>query len=339
MAARLKDIAQALNISISTVSYALNNGPRSVPEDVRLRVVETARSMGYRPNLIARSLAAGRTLTLGVVPVVVGKDYLSSPYFQGCFAGIAIAAKALDYDVLMYTHDAREADRLSDVILDGRADGLVFLAPYKELTTLHRISEEGIPFSIVSGAYHEVVPSYNCDNLSAMKLAVQHLVQLGHRAIAHLTGELNMVDGAERLDGFVNATREAGLSVPDSWIAQGTFSPEAGYQGAMSILTSVPRPTAIVCASDEIAEGAYRAAKELGLSIPQDLSVVGVDDSIPALLLSPQLTSVRQPFAEMGAAAVRAVVQLINGESPTSARFKTQLITRMSTDRPKEVIL
>jgi LacI family transcriptional regulator, galactose operon repressor len=339
MGPRLKDIAQALNISISTASYALNGGPRQVPPEVRDRVIQKARDMGYRPNRVARSLAAGRTMTLGVVPVVMGADFIANPYFQGCFSGIATESKSFDYDVLLYTHDALDATRLEDVLLDGRSDGLVFLAPFKELSALERMEKEGVPFAIISGESRGSAPSFKCDNSGGIRRTVEHLVALGHRKLSHFAGDVAMADGAERLDGFVSALASAGISVREDWILCEAFSTEQGYRSGIELLSRTDRPTAIVCASDEIAAGVYRAAWELSLKIPDDLSVTGFDDATLAQLLLPHLTTVRQPFSEMGQAATRAVIDLIAGKKAGGHTFNTELVIRQSTARPMEVLI
>ena len=339
MATRLKDIAEALNISISTVSYALNGGPRSVPDEVRDRVRTVAHDMGYRPNRLARSLAAGKTMTLGVVPVVSCDDFIANPYFQDCFAGVVSQAKSLDFDVLLYTHDALNLFRLGDVIMDGRVDGLVFLAPFKELSVLDRVRDEGIPFSLISGAHHGSAPAFRCDNAGGMLRAFEHLVGLGHERIAHFCGDVTMIDGSERLDGFLASAEAFGVDVPRNWITCGAFATSRGHACAMELLSHPDRPSAIICASDEIAVGVYRAAQELGIVIPDELSVIGFDDSKAALLATPQLTSVRQPLEDMGRSATRAVTDIIAGRDVTGLVFATDLVIRQSTARPKEVIL
>lgn len=339
MAARLKDIARALNISISTVSYALNDGPRQVNSDIRKLVISTAREMGYRPNRLARSLAAGKTKTLGVVPVVIGSDFIASAYFQGCFAGIVTEAKALDYDVLLYTHDALDPARLGGVVLDGRADGLIFLAPFRDLLVLDLVKEENIPFSIISGLFDGQAPTFRCDNTGGIRQVVEHLVSLGHTKIAHFAGDQSMVDGHERLQGFLAAAKDFSLTVREEWITCHMFMTSTAYDSAMQLFARGQRPTAIVCASDEIAAGVYKAAREVGIKIPEELSVTGFDNSTVALLLTPQLTTIRQPLGEMASAATRAVTSLIECEDVSSASFSIDLVIRQSTARPKEVIL
>lgn len=337
MGARLKDIAEKLNVSISTVSYALNGGPRSVPPEVGDRIRKAAAELGYRPNRIARSLAAGRTMTIGVVPVVMNAGMVAAPYFQGCFNGVVVESKRLDYDVLLYTHDSLEPDRQINLLLDGRVDGLVFLAPYMGSPVLHRTAAEGIPFAVVSGPTFGEAPAFNCDNAGGVVTAVDYLTELGHTKIAHIHGNLSMVDGTERLGGFRRGLRKAGISERPEWVVGGSFSTESAYAHAMRLLSIPDRPTAIVCANDEMAAGVYRAAWELQIRIPEALSVIGFDDSNAAKLVLPPLTSVHQPMDEMGAAATRAVVEKLEGKEVRGHIFDTALVIRQSTARPMEV--
>ena len=339
MGARLKDIAERLNVSISTVSYALNGGPRSVPPEVGERIRQTAAELGYRPNRIARSLAAGRTMTIGVVPVVMNAGMVAAPYFQGCFNGIVVESKRRNYDVLLYTHDSFEPDLLTDSLLDGRVDGLVFLAPHVGSSVLHRTAAEGIPFSVLSGPAIDPAPAFNCDNTAGVAAAMVHLVELGHTKIAHLYGNLGMVDGRERLEGFRRGLQDAELQERPEWVAGGAFSTETAHEHAIRILSLPDRPTAIVCANDEMAAGVYRAAWELGIRVPDELSVVGFDDSSAARLILPPLTSVHQPMEEMGAAATGAVVERLSGQPVKGKVFDTALVIRQSTARPTEVYL
>lgn len=337
MAARLKDIAEKLNVSISTVSYALNGGSRSVPPEVRERIRSAALELGYRPNRIARSLAAGRTMTIGVVPVVMNAGMVAAPYFQACFNGIVVESKRLGYDVLLYTHDALEPELLADGILDGRVDGLVFLAPYVASPILRRVAAEGIPYAVVSGPPAEAAPAFNCDNEGGIEAAVRHLVDQGHTRIAHVAGDLEMVDGQERLDGFRRGLEAAQLPERSEWVVGGAFLMETAREHATRLLREDDRPSAIVCASDELAAGVYRAAWDLGIRIPDALSVTGFDDSTAAKLVIPPLTSVRQPMDAMGAAATRAVIGRLNGQSAAGQVFDTELVIRQSTARPMEV--
>ncbi len=339
MAATIKDIARQLSISTSTVSYALNGGPRTVPEEVRQRVLDTARALGYRPNRIARSLVTGRNMTIGVVPSEAAHDLTLIPHFHTCFNGIVNEAEKSRQDVLMFTRaSAYESEDLFDSLHDGRIDGVIFVAPRTDLPLLCLFRDSQLPFVLVSSDAASRAPAFTCDNREGITQAVDHLISLGHTKIAHIHGMLSLQDGIERLRAFRDAMLAAGLELRDDWILDGQFSPIGGYEAANRLLNVPDRPTAIVCANDEIAVGVYRAVWERNLRIPDTFSVVGFDDALAGRITLPPLTTVRQPIEQMGAAALRALIDLIEGRPAHGRSFGTDLIVRESTCRPKEDI-
>jgi DNA-binding LacI/PurR family transcriptional regulator len=337
MPATLKDIAAKLNISVSTASYAINGGPRSVPAEVKQRVLDTARELGYRPNRIARSLVAGKTMTLGVVPVQITIDLAVVPYFQEAFNGVVNEAELLEYDVLLFTRAFADPDRLADVLLDGRVDGLIFFAPNIDSPVLSRIRESRFPFVVINNQIEGTEPCFSADNRQGITVAVEHLVSLGHKRIAHIHGPLEMFDAVERHHAFLEAMVGHRLEVRKEWLLDGQFTPMGGHTAACRLLSMADRPTAVVCANDEIATGVYRAAWEMGVQIPTELSVVGFDNNASAQVLLPRLTTIRQPLEEMGAASAKAIVEMLNGGKPPHQQFQTELIVRESTTRPVEV--
>lgn len=339
MATRLKDIADHLNISISTVSYALNGGPRSVPDDIRQRVLEAAKELNYLPNRLARSLAAGKTKTIGVLPDSITRGLTLVPYFQTCFNGIVNELETWDYDVLLYTRVfPNDPDRLVAMLLDGRVDGVILLAPLKSSSVIARTEAAHVPSVVLFGEAQETIPAIKCDNQGGMRLAVQHLASLGHRKIGHIHGGSDKVDASERMDAFTAAIHEFGLESRSEWNRYGAFTPDGGDEAAIQIFAQATRPTALVCGNDGSAVGVYRAAQRLGLRIPEDISVTGFDDGPSAQVLIPQLTTVRQPMEAMGMAAAHAVMDLIQNRPVQSQTFSTELVIRESTSRPMEVL-
>jgi DNA-binding LacI/PurR family transcriptional regulator len=337
MPVTIKDIARHLGVSVSTVSYALNGGPRPVREDVRDRVLAAASELDYRPNHLARTLITGRSFTIGVVPTELTTNLTKSPYFAGCLDGIVNAAEALGQDVLLYTRfDQNSPVSFVNAMLDGRADGLLFLAPTVGSPALEQLFNK-IPIAIASGLEVPGIPSFTCDNRHGVHQAIADLVSLGHTKIGNLHGKLHLVDGIERLEAFRAAMVEFRCDLREEWIAGGEFHPMGGYDAGHRMLAKSPRPTAIFCANDEMAAGLLQAAYALGLSVPEDLSIVGFDDVPTAALLHPGLTTVRQPFEELGAAALKALIAQINGdEAAPHYQFETELIVRKSTSSPKE---
>lgn len=332
--ATIKDIAKKLNISTSTVSYALNGGPRPVPDEVRERVLKTAKELDYRPNRLARMLITGRSHTIGVVPTNPYPFLAITPYFQGCFNGIVNEAEALGKDVLLFTrYDQTEPDKMADTLLDGRVDGLVFLAPVKGSPIFEQIQQK-IPYVVLSGESHGG-PLFGVDNFGGAKQVVEHLTSLGHQDIAIVVGLPNMDDAVERHQGFLEAMSERNLPVRPEWVVQGEFSRRSGYQAAEALLNLTPRPTAVFCSNDEMAHGFLEACRDQAVRVPEELSLVGFDDAALSAVISPSLTTVRQPWDDLGAAATRSLISLIEGEGAiASKQFSTQLIVRASTTSP-----
>ena len=338
MAATIKDIAKKLNISVSTVSYALNDGPRSVPDDVKKRVLQVAQEMQYRPNRVARNLVTRKSYTIGIVPSEASSDIVLSPYLQNSLNGIVNTAEVRHYDVLFFTrYDQQQTREMANVLLDGRADGLIFLAPPTHAPVLDLVAEYGIPHVVVAGESRASSPHFGVDNSGGVRLALEHLRSLGHRKIGHLHGRLHMEDGLVRQVAFKEFLAVQGLSERQEWMAPGDFTIEGGYEGMKQILASAERPTAVFCANDEIAVGAIRAAHESGLTVPDDLSIVGFDNVSLAANFLPAVTTIRQPVQELASEATSALIDLIENEEPVSSKIlSTELIVRDSTSRPKE---
>ncbi len=336
MAATIKDIAKALQISTSTVSYALNGGPRRVPDEVKERVFEVAKQLGYRPNRIARSLVTRRTRTIAVVPTAIVENLTLIPFFQSSFNGIVNQCKAISQDVLVYAkHDAHDRLFIND-LLDGRADGAIFLAPRADSPVLVQVEASGFPFVVLSAYSKTSAPSFVCQNAEGVALAVRHLYDLGHRRIAHAHGNLHLDDGIERRNAFLHETRKLNLDIPESYVVNGNFTPAGGYQAAIELFGLPKPPTAIFCANDEIVTGVMRYCWENGITIPGDVSLVGYDNSVASMSALPPFTTIHQPFTQMAASAVDALIDLIEERPTESRKFSAELIIRESTTRPKE---
>jgi DNA-binding LacI/PurR family transcriptional regulator len=336
MGATIKDIARQLKISTSTVSYALNGGPRNVPESVRDEVLRVARELNYRPNRIAKSLVTRRSNTVGLMPTEANPDLTNSPYFQICFNAILNQAEAKAQDVLVFSRFIPKGPALESVLstlCDGRADGIILLAPFVDSPLLRGLVQREVPFVVTSTETTEAI-SYTCDNRHGVSVAMNYLRSLGHRRIAHLAGHFGLHDAIERQDAVVSVARELGMEVRPEWIIQSLLNTDVAEEMLTSVLQSADRPTAILCFNDEIAMAAYRAANRLGMRIPADLSVIGFDNSFRCEHMSPALTSVEQPIAKIARCAFDALMALIEGESASSGRFETRLVLRDSACSP-----
>lgn len=339
MSVTVRDIAKRLNIGKSTVGYALNGGPKQVSEDVRRLVLQTAKEMGYRPNENARALAKGRTNMIGVVPFQLQRGALNSPFIRAALGAIYDEAEDLGRHVVLFTgYDPNDLESMRSRSFEARVDGVVLIAPKIDQAMLSHIAEQGVPFAVVAGPSHGLGLCFNADNIGGVRQVVDHLVDLGHRRIGAITGHLEGGDANERHEAFVQYVAEHGLALPPHFVERGDFSAESGYAAGKKLLAQSDRPSAVFVENDLMALGVMRAANELGISIPHDLSLVGFDDDEVSAHLSPGLTTIRQPIAEMAAAALDAVVRLGQGEEAEARVFPTKLIVRASTASPKEDI-
>jgi len=336
MAVTVRDIAKKLNIGKSTVGYALNGGPKPVSEEVRRLVMEAAREMGYRPNETARALAKGRTNMIGVVPFQLQRDSLASPYMRMALAGLYQAAEELGRHIVLFTgYSPDDTDAIRSRSFEARVDGIVLVSPRIDRRMMEFIAEQNLPLAIVAGATEGPGLHFNADNEGGVRAAVEHLAELGHRSIGAITGTPGG-DGTERRDAFYAAMTRLNLAVGPGMVQQGDFTKQSGYKAGLRLLRRDRPPTAAFAANDQMAFGLLMAAREIGLRVPQDLSVVGFDDDELSKEIQPPLTTIEQPIAEMAAAALRAVVGLSTGQIAQGRIFATRLIERATTACPQE---
>lgn len=339
MAATIKDIARRLNVSVSTVSYALNDGPRSVAPEVKAKILAVAEELDYRPNRLARSLVTRRTLSIGFVPNHRSHDIMLSPYLQVFLNAIVNELEERGFDLVMFTAKQNQspASRL-DRMLDGRVDGLIFLSPPAEEHLLTDLDKREFPYVTVAAGRTVSCSDFSIDNAAGMNLVVDHLERIGHRHLGLIGGMIDHRDANEREAAFNRKVQEYGLITKPEWQSRGDFTYGGGEEACTRIITQKTRPTAIICANDESASGAMKAIREFGLRIPDDISITGFDDLPMSVRLDPPLTTVCQPVAEIGTAAVAALMEQLGGGSPVSQRFEPRLVVRGSTACPPEDI-
>lgn len=343
MAATIKDIAKRLNISTSTVSYALNDGPRNVPAEVKQRVLDIARELDYRPNRVARSLVTRKSNAIGVVPPSTETNVFLSPFVRLAWNAIVNEAEQLGQDLLLFTgHNRNVPGESGNELLDGRIDGVVFIAPRSDVAAIPFLQERGFPFTCIASDSTSAGPSFGCDNAGGVVQALDHLRSLGHRNIAHVSGGPNSPDAMHRLKAYGDYMTRQGLGIPDGYIQPGSFTVDSGYAAGRRLLRLSPLPTAVFVGNDEMAYGLCQALREAGLDVPGDVSLVGFDDCDMSYAFNPPITTVQQPVAEMASAALRAAVDIANGDIDSgvghaaSAQFPTRLILRGSTASLRE---
>ena len=332
----LQHIAKIAGVSKSTVSRVINDQP-NVSEDTRRRVLEAINVSGYRPNKAARALVTRQTRVLSIVIPTEMSATFTDPYFPALVQSISLAANECNYAVMLWVgNNAEEAERYCDRILNnGFFDGVIIASSVDDDPLLKRLVQTELPHVLIGPEQEQVQCSIDVDNRSASCDAVTHLLNLGFRRVGTITGPLNTGAARARLDGYRDALEQAGITVDEALVVQGTFNEASGY-AAMNILIA-RGIDAVFCASDMMALGALRALLDAGLQVPDDVALVGFDDMPFAATTHPPLTTVRQPIAELGRKAVKLLISLIEGEPLSSKQMvlKAHLIVRSTCGTAK----
>jgi LacI family repressor for deo operon, udp, cdd, tsx, nupC, and nupG len=334
-AATIRDVASRAGVSTATVSRTLSRAQVVSPE-TRRRVKQVVEELGYAPNAAARNLRTLRSRKL-----LVTVPDITNPFFALILQGIEKAALRAGYAVLLgdTQHDVQREDRYAQMLLRQEADGLIFLGHRlpKAAARLVRSTAPGRA-PVVNGCEFSPalgVPSAHIDNAKAAHEALGYLCRLGHRNIGIITGPLAGPLSRDRLKGTLAQARIAGIR-KQLTVIQGDFSIESGIDGARRLLGRKSRPTAVFCFNDEMAMGVLEIARQRGLRVPQDLSVMGFDDIRFARFADPPLTTTRQPMQEIGEATVRLLLGVLRGElvGPLSVTLPHELVIRSSTAPP-----
>jgi LacI family transcriptional regulator len=310
----------------------VNNQP-NVSEPVRKRVLEVIQKTGYHPNAAARTLASSRSWMIGLVLPRSVSSFFTDPYFPRLTQGIAQACNQYNYILgLFLIGNKKDEDEIYPRISrKGFLDGLIVQSGQFGDRLIDSLIASNIPLVIAGRPFHNHETSYvDVDNVNAAYNAVNHLIQLGYRRIATITGIADSTVTIDRREGYLKALTEQGMAINDALIANGEFSEEGGYAAMLALLSA--RPDAVFAASDNMAIGAMRAVREAGLRIPQDIAFVGFDDLPLAKFPEPQLTTVRQPISRFGFKAVETLIDLIdNGIKPARRIIMdTELVIRES---------
>lgn len=332
MGITLSDIAQEAGVNVSTVSRALN-ARTGVRKELRDKVLDVARRLRYRPNLMARGLVTGRSHTLGLLI-----SDIRNPFFSELARGAEDAAKAAGYDVVLCNSDLDPVKQMEYFwsLVNKHVDGIIMNSiGLLKRDEADQLVSTGTPVVLLNrtGGLRNF-SSVLSDNARGGFLVGRHLTALGHRKIAVLTGPRRHGNMADRLNGFLKALRNVpGAAQPE--VLRGAFTAQGGYEMARRLLACGYDVTAIFAASDAIAFGVIRAVYEAGLRIPDDLSLIGFDDVEMAAIVQPPLTTIYQPKYEIGGAAVEILLkEAANREtSPEHRIFDVKLVERQSCRR------
>ena len=335
----IQDIAQQAGVSKMTVSKVLNN-QGSISEATRKKVLTLARDLGYVSNFAARSLKGGRTNVLGMLVANIG-----DLYFAEMVRGASDGARSVGKDLLLLStggdvNTSQDEQRRVSLLAAGIADGLLIALPRSSHDFLQSVRRAGTPVVLVNDLRPEdELPTVNGENYHGAYAAVTHLLDLGHTRIAFIGGDRRSGQTTVRQQAYLDAGAARGIQFAPEYLQAGDFKPASGFQATLRLLDLPQPPSAIFAANDSMALGVLDAARQRGLSVPDDLSVVGFDD-LTAAQAFPPLTSVRHPLYQMGYQAALLLNDLVDSPREAGERLirelPSELVVRQSTAAPRE---
>lgn len=328
----LEKVAELAGVSRSTVSRVVNN-QSGVRDDVRSRVWRVIEETGYRPNLVARALASKRS---GIISLVIPHVYsrlFTDPYFPRLTQGITQACNQnnLSLSLFLFHSEDEEKNLTRRIANTSITDGVIIASSQFDDPLMPGLIANRVPLVVIGrpDQYPEV-NFVDIDNVNGAYTATTHLLRRNRGRVAHISGPQKMASGVDRLRGYQKALRDRGHAYREELVVEGDYSEAGGYAAMRQLLPL--HPDAVFAASDQMALGAYRAIREGGLQIPQDVALVGFDDLLPPNSIQLRLTTIRQPVVQTGVEAVNLLLDIIeNGPSPPSRIIlDTKLVIRES---------
>lgn len=332
MATSIKDVAKMAGVSIATVSRVLNDID-VVNEDTKEKVLNAIKELGYRPNIIARSLKTQRTKTIGIlIPDI------SSQFYPEIVRGAEDVANIYDYNVILCNSDfdvEKEKEYLR-VLREKMVDGVIYMSSSLNDEILDLINELDLKTILVETKDSQgLFPSVTIDNVTATYEGTKYLIERGLKKLAFIGVDSSTTNAwGERYIGFEKALKEAKISVDKNLVHFDTLKVKSGIEGAEQFVDSKKKFEAIVCASDEIAMGAINTLRENGIKVPEDVSVIGFNNNYAASIFYPKITTISQPSYDMGSVAMRMLIKLLNKKELGERHFVLghELIKRDSTN-------
>ncbi|MEU6342243.1 LacI family DNA-binding transcriptional regulator [Streptomyces sp. NPDC046977] len=329
----LEEVAARAGVGRGTVSRVINGSPR-VSEHTKAAVEAAIAELGYVPNRAARALAANRTDAIALVIPEEETRLFAEPYFSDIIRGVGAALADTDMQLLLtLLRTPKERQRFSQYLGAHRVDGVLLVSVHENDPLPDLLEQMAMP-TVLSGrrSDRESVAYVDSDNVGGARSAVAHLLGRGCRAVATITGPLDMYVARCRLDGYRQAIGDAGLVPDDALVARGDFTEEGGRAAMRALLERRPDVDAVFAASDVMASGALQVLRESGRRVPDDVALIGFDDSAVARHTDPPLTSVRQPIEEMGRTMARVLLEEIGADTPTRRHvvLATELVRRES---------
>ena len=324
------EIAARAGVSRATVSRVMNGDERVHSERAKA-VLEAASKLGYRTNRAARALSTGRT---GQIALVIDDDptALSDPFWGVVLAGISRVLMANDLQTVLMVSPLESADSpIANYLAGGEVDGAIFLTVHQDAVVNH-LSKNGLPAVIIGTPVdpNSPIPYVDTDNRAGAKQAIDHLFSRGCKKVATVTGDVTASAGIHRLSGYKTAHQNAGVEVNDDLIARCDWSFESAKLMTLRLLSRNPDIDGIFAANDTMALGVVAALQERGRVVPDDVLVIGFDDTLMAQAHRPAITTIRQDIVGLGVAAAETMLAILQGESPAPKILPTELVVRES---------
>lgn len=329
------DVAKLARVSRTTVSFVLNEvSGVSISDATRKRVLTAAKKLNYHPNIAGKKLVSGKSDAIGLVLCQSPEQISTDAFLPQVILGIEQAALQQGFHVLLKPVDPNEPGGYTRLIKENHVDGILLSGPRLDDKAILRLHKEGVPIMLMGQLPGTNIPFVDIDTKAGARMAVHHLIELGHKRIAMITNApLNYSSAQQRRDGYIEALQQANLSVDETLIEEGNYTPASGFHAMSAVLELKPRATAVFVASDVVAMGALLAIKKAGLRIPEDLAMVGFDDIPLAEFFDPPLTTTRLPAYGLGWAAGERLIRIIKGDGlDIVGKFlDSELIKRQST--------
>ncbi|MDP5273319.1 catabolite control protein A [Chengkuizengella axinellae] len=312
MTVTIYDVARESGVSMATVSRVVNNNPNVKPQ-TRKKVFDAIEKLGYRPNAVARGLASKKTTTVGVVI-----PDISNTIFSEVARGVEDIANMYRYNIILCNSDKKKEKEIQviNTLLEKQVDGLLFMGGTVSEDHIQAFKTASVPI-VLCGTKEESekIPSVDIDHEKAAYDAVQSLINAGHRDIALIGGNFeDLAKGFARYQGYKKAMEDAGLTLNEDLIRVGNFRYESGLESMKQFLQTERKPSAVFAVTDEMAIGAIHAIQDEGLKVPEDISVISVDNIRMASMVRPLLTTVAQPMYDIGAVSMRLLTKLMVNE-------------------------
>jgi DNA-binding LacI/PurR family transcriptional regulator len=341
--ATIRDVAKKAQVHPSTVSRVFS-GNASISEATRQRVLDAADLLGFQPNAIARSLSTQRTQQIGIVVPHVFEGFFNDSFFPQMMRGMLDAAYKHNYRLVLGGSQGYkdEISQIIDIMQSSQADGIIVMSSRVDVDTIDQLNELDTPFVLIGhppSKEHSHITWVDTDNQQSTQQAIEHLLKLGHRKIAYVGGDPKNLTTAERQLAYEQTLKKAGVSPNPKWIDYGYFDEPGGYTAVQRMKTLGDQtPSAYYAANDLMAVGILRALDELNLKVPEDISVIGTNNSYISKHTTPPLTTIEVPYAEIGRKAIDLLITQIKKDNKTPANYveSCKLIMRSSTGTAKK---